>query len=287
MKHGSSLMKTFAGMMLAGWISGFSQPQDPVEEALRLKADIVRLKREIQHSDADLRRTDSLAREEANAAGKNMERWQRDRERREKENQELNGRVQQTRSKITAEQTRMRSYLNGVEEIKAHEKELLNRLSSIADSLLTCVQAGPPWDLETRRDRILSLKRDIEAGSAAPEEAFGRLAAILKEEIKNGDEIALFNRPMTRQNGEVVNAQLLKFGNQTLMYMDDEGKKFGVLEHHFENGKHVYVWGENLDFSEQNAVKLALAVKGGREAPQLIPLEFSLALDSASSKGGR
>ena len=271
--------------LLTGWAAG--QTSDPAEEAAKLKADVVRLKREAQRSDADLRRTDSLIREENEAAGKNLERWQRDRERREKENQELNGRVQQTRSKITAEQTRMRNYLNGIEEIKAREKALLGLLSGFADSLLARIESGPPWDLETRRDRLLSLKRDIEAGSAAPEEVFGRLAAMLKEEIKNGDEIALFNRPMTRQNGEVINAQLLKFGNQTLMYMDDEGGKFGVLERRSENGKPVYAWRENLDFGEQNAVKLALAVKAGRAAPQLVPLVIPLSPDSASPKGGQ
>jgi hypothetical protein len=210
-----------------------------------------------------------------------------DRARREKENQELNSRVQATRSKIAAEQERARGYLNGVEELKVRDKIILARLSAFADSLLARVESGPPWDLEARRDRILSLKRDVEGGQAAPEEIFGRLAALFKEEIKNGDEVALFSRPVTRQNGEIVNAQLLKIGNQMIAYMDDESGKFGTLERRFENGKITYVWNENLDFSQRNAIKLALSVKSGREAPQLVPLDIRLMLDSSVTQGGR
>ena len=108
-----------------------------------------------------------------------------------------------------------------------------------------------------------------------------------KEEIKNGDEVALFSRPVTRQNGEIVNAQLLKIGNQMIAYMDDESGKFGTLERRFENGKITYVWNENLDFSQRNAIKLALSVKSGREAPQLVPLDIRLMLDSSVTQGGR
>ena len=268
--------------------SATAQTQDPAEDAARLKSDIARLKKEVQHADADLQRTDSLTRDENAAAAQNLDRWKRDKERRDKENAALAARIQETRSKISAEQGRMQGYLNGVEEIKAHDKSLLKIFSGLADSLLTRVEAGLPWDVETRKDRILSLKRDLEAGSSTPDEAFTRLSAILKEEIKSGDEVALFNRPLTRQNGEVVNAQILKLGNQALMYMDEEGKNFGVLERHFEKGTPAYVWREDLSFEEKNAVKLALTVKAGREAPQLVPLSLALTLDPVETgKGGR
>ena len=273
----------FAGLAMA-------QVRDPAEEVARLKADVARLKKEVRHADADLQRTDSLIREENAAAAQNLERWKRDKERRDAENRALTSRLQQSRAKIAAEQSRMRGYGNGVEEIKAHDKSLLKLFSGIADSVLARVESGLPWDVETRRDRILSLKRDLEAGSSTPDEAFGRLAAILKEEIKNGDEVALFNRPLTRQNGEVVNAQILKLGNQALMYMDEEGKKFGVLEKrfekHFEKGKWVWTWREDPGFEEKNAIKLALMEKAGREAPQLVPLSLSLPPHPAATARG-
>ena len=237
MKHRNALKALLALGFLLGTLPMLvmAQTSEPADEIARLKSDIARLKKEVQRTDADLQRTDSLTREENAAAAQNLDRWKRDKERRDKENQALTARIQETRSKIAAEQSRMRGYLNGVEEIKAHDKALLKIFSELADSLLARIESGPPWDMDTRRDRVLALKRDLEAGSATPDEAFGRLAAILKEEIKGGDEVALFNRPLTRQNGEVVNAQILKLGNQALMYMDEEGKKFGVMENRIDN----------------------------------------------------
>jgi len=274
----------------AGFAFGLAtaQTDDQAEQVSKLKNDIARLKKEIQRATSDISHTDSLTRDENAAAAQNLDRWQKDRERREKENQDLNNRIRETRGKIAAEQSRMQSYLNQVEEINARDKALLKIFSAFADSLVTRIENGPTWDLETRKDRVLSLKRDIDAGSAAPEEIFGRLSAIFKEEIKTGDEVALFNRPITRQNGEIVNAQIMKLGNLALIYMDDEDKKFGVLERKVENGKPVYAWREGLSFEEKNSVKLALTVKAGREAPQLVSLDLPLSIDSASTlKGGR
>jgi hypothetical protein len=84
-----------------------------------------------------------------------------------------------------------------------------------------------------------------------------------------------------------VNAQILKLGNQLLVYMDDEGKKFGILERRQSGGEVSYAWREDLEFAERNAVKLALAVKAGREPPQLVPLELALDLDSAAVSAGK
>jgi hypothetical protein len=251
--------------------------QAPADETPRLKAEVARLKAEIQRAEADIRRTDSLAREEQATAARNRERLARDRERREKENAALEGRVRETRGRAAAERARGESYTDATAEIQAREKSLTAYFATVADSLLARVESGLPWDVESRRDRILSLKRDIEAGSATPEEAFARLVALLREETKGGDEVTLSSRPLTRQTGEVVNAQVLKIGNQAIVYADDEGKKFGILEPR-ETGEGIaWAWRENLDLSERNAVKRAVAVKAGREAPQLSPLTIPLA----------
>lgn len=248
-------------------------------EAERLRSEVARLKREIARADYDIRRTDSLARDEQAAAARNRERLARDRERREKENAALEGRVRDTRARIASEKAREGSYKNGTAEIAAREKTLLAFLALVADSLAARVDAGIPWDAAARRDRILSLQRDIGAGTATPEEAFARLAALLREEIKNGDEVTLSTRPLTRQNGEVVNAQILKIGNQSIVYIDDEGKKYGILEPRADQGGSAaaWAWRENLDLSERGAVKRAVGVKAGREAPQLVPLLIPLA----------
>jgi hypothetical protein len=268
-----------AGLLMTGMLAGTlvsAGAQEPAAEAARIRNDITRLKREVARAEAEARKTDSLTRDEQAAAARSQERLARDRERREKENAALTGRIQETRAKISSERTRGQGYANGIEEIKARDKALLAFFATLGDSLLVRIEAGLPWDPEVRRDRLLSLKRDLEGGTASPDEAFSRLTAILKEETKNGDEITLLSRPLTRRNGEVVNAQILKVGNQMLLYADDEGKKFGILEPRLENGKTVYNWREDLSFADRTAVKKAVAVKSGREAPQLVPLPLSL-----------
>lgn len=283
-----------AGLLMTGLLAGTFVPagaQETAAEAARIRSDIARLKREVVRAEAEARKTDSLMRDEQAAATRSQERLARDRERREKENAALSGRIQETRAKISAERTRGQGYANGIEEIKARDKALLAFFATLGDSLLVRVETGLPWDPEARRDRLLSLKRDLEGGTASPDEAFSRLSAILKEETKNGDEITLLSRPLTRRNGEVVNAQILKIGNQMLLYADDEGKKFGILEPRVENGKTVYNWREDLSFADRTAVKQAVAVKSGREAPQLVPLPLSLtqlvATTQDDRKGGR
>ncbi len=269
-----------AGLLLTGMLAGTFVPataQEPAAaEAARIRNDITRLKREVARAEADVRKTDSLMRDEQAAAARSQERLARDRERREKENAALTGRIQDTRGKISVERTRAQGYTNGIEELKGRDKALLAFFATLGDSLLTRIDNSLPWDPEIRRDRVLSLKRDLDGGIAAPDEAFSRLAAILKEETKNGDEISLLSRPLTRQNGEVVNAQILKVGNQMLVYADDENKNFGILEPRLKNGATVYVWREDLNFADRTAVKKAVAVKSGREAPQLVTLPLSL-----------
>ncbi len=245
-------------------------------EVERLRAEIVRLKRDIARAESEIRRNDSLGREEQAADAQNRERLSRDRERREKENAALEARVRDTRARISSEKAREGSYKTEADEIVARQKTVLAFLAVVADSLASRVDAGIPWDVSARKDRVLSLQRDITAGSTTPEEAFARLGALLREEIKNGDEVTLSTRPLTRQNGEVVNAQILKIGNQAILYVDDEGKKFGILEPHTQGGLTSWVWRERLDLSERSAIKRAVGVKAGREAPQLVPLMVPL-----------
>jgi len=281
------MLKLIPMTALAGFLAAGVFAQNENADPARLKADIAKLKREISRVEADILRTDSLTRGEVTAGLATEERFLRDRERREKENQALEARVKETRAKISAEQSRLAGSKNAVEEIHSRNKALLRTLAALTDSLLLRIEAAPPWDLDARRDRLLSLKRDLEAGTPAPEEAFDRLTAILKDEIKSGDEIALFNRPVTRENGETVNAQILKLGDQVLVYVDEEGRNFGILEKRRENGKTLWGWREKLDTKEKSAVKRAILVKAGRTAPQLISLGIAFSLDSAAAEGGR
>jgi hypothetical protein len=254
-------------------------------EIQKAKADMAQARKDAQKADAELRKTDSLLREESARAAQAEDRQAKDRERREKENASLQGRIQETQGKINAERSGLNRWQNAQDEIKARQKRLALVLAGYCDSVAARILAGPPWETEGRVDRVKSLKKDLEAGSASVEEGFARLNAVIKEEIKGGDEIALLNKPVTRKNGDVVNAQVLKLGNQWLVYMDEEGKRFGVLERKASGG---WDWREDPGFEEKNRIKAALEVKSAKRPPQLAVLDLGISTAvPADAKGGR
>jgi hypothetical protein len=262
-----------AALLLAlGLLAGTAGAQDVDGEMRNARAEIARAKREIQRADAESRRTDSLMRDEDSRAARAEERQARDRERREKEIEALQARLQETRGKIDAERNTLARHQNAIDEIKARQANLSKVMAAWCDSLAARVEAGLPWDNQARLDRIHALKRDLVAGSASPDEGLVRLSALLKEEVKAGDEIAVFNKPVTRANGESVNAQLLRLGNQWLVYMDEEGKRFGVMER--KAGK--WAWREDLSFAEKNRVREAIEVKSAKRPPQLVVLDLGI-----------
>jgi hypothetical protein len=270
-------------------VSGTARAQDG-EAADRLdgdvqkaRADVAQAKKDIQKADTELRKTDSLISDEAARAAQAEERQAKDRERREKENAALQARLQEAQGKIDAERNAAARQQNAVDEIKARQKQLAALLAGYCDSTAARIDGGLPWDKESRLDRVRALKKDLQAGTATPDEGFARLSAILKDETKQGDEIAVFNKPLTRKDGEVVNAQILKVGNLWLVYMDEEAKRFGVLERTSKG----WEWREDLGFAEKNRVRTALEVKGAKRPPQLVTLDLGVVPTGAeAAKGG-
>lgn len=252
--------------------------QDLEGEILKVRAEMGRARKEIQRADAELRRADSLMRDEASRAAQSEERASKDRERRDQELAALQGRLQEAQGKINAEKAALARHQNALDEAKAREAQLRKGLALWCDSLALRVESGLPWDNQARLDRIRALKRDLDAGAASAEEGLTRISAILKEEVKAGDEIAVFNRPVTRLDGEAVNAQVLRLGNQWLAYMDEEGKRFGVMER--SAGK--WAWREELSFAEKNRVREAIEVKSAKRPPSLVILDVGI----EASKGG-
>ena len=251
----------------------------------KTKADLVQTRKDIAKAEAELNKTDSLVRAEAVRAALSEERQAKDRERREKENQDLEKRLRETQAKIAAERSVQSRQVNSVEEIKSRQKNLVLTLAAFCDSVALRIASGPPWDRETRLDRIKALKRDLETGNASVDEGFSRINAIIKEEIKTGDEIAVFNKPITRKNGEVVNAQVLKVGNQWVVYMDEEAKNFGILERKAAvsgsgNGSTAatwtWDWREDPGFTERNQIRTAMEVKSAKRPPQLVMLSLGI-----------
>ncbi|MEO7426547.1 MAG: DUF3450 family protein [Fibrobacteria bacterium] len=269
-------------------LAGFGQDGDASArldaDIQKAKAEIAQAKKDAQKAEGELRKTDSLLRQEIDRAAQAEERQVKDRERREKENAALQAHLQETQGKINAERSGSGRWQNAEDEIKARQKRLALVLAGYCDSVAARIEAGPPWEREPRVDRVKSLKKDLEAGTATSEEGFGRLNAVLKEEIKGGDEIVLLNKPVTRKNGDVVNAQVLKVGNQWLVYMDEEGKRFGVLERDAKTG--IWDWREDPGFAEKNKIKAAVEVKSAKRPPQLVVLDLGLALNAAPAATG-
>lgn len=279
------ILTTASALALGLALPGASRAQDPAVALPRLEADLQKARADIEKArkdgakaDVELRKTDSLLREETARASATDERAAKDRERREKENAALSARVQDTQGRVNQERSGLGRWQNAGDEIKARQKRLALVLAGYCDSLARRIEASPPWEREVRLDRVRSLKKDLEAGSASVEEGFARLTAAVKEEIKSGDEIVLLNKPVTRKNGDVVNAQVLKVGNQWLVYMDEEAKRFGVLERNASGG---WDWREDPGFEEKNRIKAALEVKSAKRPPQLAVLNLGIAPGAA------
>ncbi len=260
----------------------------------KAKSDMAQAKKDIAKADAEIAKTDSLLREEAARASQSEDRLAKDRERREKENQDLLNRLHDAQAKVNGERAIQSRHINSVDETKARQKSLSLTLAGYCDSLTLRIGNSLPWDRESRLDRAKSLKKDLESGSASVDEGFARLNAMVKEEVKAGDEIAVFNKPITRKNGDVVNAQVLKIGNQWLLYMDDEGKKFGVLERKPTTSAAsglpawTWEWREDPSFMEKNLIRTALEVKSAKRPPQLVSLNLGIVLgESKAAKGAK
>jgi Protein of unknown function (DUF3450) len=253
---------------------------DEIVDIPRIKADMAKVKRDIQKAEADLRKTDSLSRDEAAVAQRNEERAQKDKERREKEIASLQARMLELRKQIDAERGKTARAANQAGEIDARRKNLAQHLAGWCDSVLVRVKSAPPFERESREERVRALKNDLLAGSASPEEGISRLAAILKDEVRAGDEVALLNRPLTLKDGETINAQVLKVGHQFAVFMDEDGKRMGYLE---RDGQGGWATREVTEFEDKLAVKKAIEVKAAKQPPQLVPLTVQVAPAQAAA----
>lgn len=274
-KHGRPWPRLALAAALVAMTGAFgtASGQDLDGDLQKARSEIAKAKKEIQRADVEVRRTDSLMREEGARAAQAEERQAKDRERRDKEIATLQDRFKEAQAKIDAERSSVARNQNALDEIKSRETHLAKVLAGYCDSLEARVNAQLPWENQARLDRIRALKKDLEAGSATAEEGLSRLGAILKEEVKAGDEIALFNKAITRKGGEAINAQVLRLGNQWLVYMDEEARNYGVMER--QGGK--WDWREELSFAEKNRVREAIEVKGAKRPPQLVVLDLGIA----------
>ena len=227
----------FSGVALA---DRDAEIRDLKLEKEKLNSDIQKLNRQIASTDSMLKADDSRYKTLT-------QRYKADTERRRSEIDTLNNKIKAVAGELQTERNKQARAKNRSDNVAAKRKALRAELAGISKKLETQVAETLPWERESRLDRVKSLTRDIESGNASEEEAFSRLKSLIAEETKFGDEVAIINSPLTRKNGELINASILRIGNQWMVYSDENGTVFGTLVRKVENGKVNYDWNEDLN----------------------------------------
>ena len=251
---------------------------DRDSEIRDLKLEKDKLNSEIQKLNRQIASTDSMLKADDARYKKLQQRYKADADRRRAEIDSLNAKINAVAGDLQAERSKQARAKNRSDNVAAKRKALRSELANISKRLEQQVAQTVPWELESRLDRVKSLTRDIEGGNAGEEEAFSRLKSLIAEETKFGDEVAIINSPLTRKNGELINASILRIGNQWMVYSDENGAVFGSLVRRVDGGKVVYEWNEDLNLEERAAVKLALDVKQAKKPPQIVKLPVSLSV---------
>lgn len=264
-------------MLLVFVMSGLAFA-DRTSEIQDLKLEKEKLNSEIQKLNRQIVATDSMLKADDSRYKKLQQRYKADKDRRRAEIDSLNMKIHAVAGQLQEERSKQARAKNRSENVAAKRKALRSTLAAISKQLESQVSQTVPWERETRLDRVKSLTRDIESGNASEEEAFSRLKSLIAEETKFGDEVAIINSPLTRKNGELINASILRIGNQWMVYSDDNGSVYGCLVRRIENGNVVYEWNEDLNLEERSAVKLAIDVKQAKKPPQVVKLPVSISV---------
>jgi len=253
---------------------------DSLQQRAALLAEKAALESDIQKINAQIAQTDSLAKAEQRFGLEQQARQKADVGRRKSEIEQLNQKLVELSAEMRRERNSIANSQIQVENVNATRKALVAQLVTHCRNLENFIKIGLPWDTEARSERVSVLCMDLENGMATAEEGFSRLRAIYAEEIRFGDEVQISNRIITRSNGEVVNANVLRIGNQWIVYQDDAGHLYGVLNRKSgKDGQYEYIWKENLSFEERQAVKTAIDVKLSRKPPQMVTLPLSLSIN--------
>ena len=251
---------------------------DYESEIRDLKLQKEKLNSEIQNLNTRIASTDSMLRADASHRQLLEQRYKADVERRNLEIDSLNAKIRKVAASLQQERNKQARAKNKSDNVAAKRRALRSELAKISKQLETQIAQTLPWERDKRLDRAKSLTREIESGNVTEEEAFSRMKSLVNEEIKFGDEVSVVNSPLTRKNGEIVNATILRIGNQWMVYVDENGASYGRLERKLENDKIVYEWNENLNLEERAAVKLAIDVKQAKKPPQIVKLPVSLSV---------
>ncbi len=259
----------------------FAQSNDFEQQKAALLAEKSGVEGDIKKINAQIAQTDSVAKAEKKFFTEQHARQKADIERRKGEIEQLNQKFSELSAEMKKEKASIANSQVQIENINSTRKALTAQVAKHCRKLENLIKTGLPWDTEIRLERTSALCQDLESGTANAEEGFARLRAIYAEETRFGDEVQISNRTITRNNGEIINASVLRIGNQWIVYQDDASTLYGVLNRKKNNeGKYEYVWKEDLSFEERQAVKNAMDVKLSRKPPQMVVLPLSLSVSN-------
>jgi len=267
-------------LLLLFILIAFAFADDFETQRAALIAEKSNVENDIKKINAQIAQTDSIAKAEKKFASEQQTRQKTDIDRRKGEIEQL----AQKLSEISAEMAKEKGLISNsqvkVENVGSTRKALVAQLIVHCRNLENFIKTSLPWDTEARLERTAALCQDLENDAATAEEGFSRLRTIYMEEIRLGDEVQISSRAITRNNGDVMNANVLRIGNQWIVYQDDAGLLYGVMSRKKnKDGKYEYVWKENLSFEERQAVKTAIDVKLSRKPPQMVVLPLSLSIE--------
>ncbi len=270
-------LKFLPFVLLVLFLSGLALA-DYDSEIRDLKQQKEKLNSEIQKLTRQIASTDSLLRADDARYKKLQARYSEDSERRRAEIDSLNVKIRGVAAQLQEERQKQAHAKNRNDNVAAKRKALRSAMLSICKQLERQVAMTVPWERDARLERVRSLARDIESGNAAEEESFSRIKAVIQQEIKFGDEVAIVNAPLTRKNGELINAQILRIGNQWMVYSDENGTVYGNLVRRASKGKITYEWNENLELWEREIIRYAIDMKLAKKPPQIIAMPVTLSV---------
>lgn len=258
-------------LLLAGSIWAQVSTVDLRLEKEKLEADIRKIDRQVIT-------TDSLTQLEAKRFEEKKLRQAEAFKQKQVELDTLAKQLKSLQVQIQSESFKQSSYKIKTENLSLRLQSLGQALAKKVEEFALVVESGIPWDLEERVARIRALKRDLELETASVEEGVSRLAGIVRAEIKFNDEIVLAERSIARNNGELVNVQMLRLGNLWMVYMDPSAKMYGRLMKQSTEQGVQYIWDEDLDFAQRKSIREAIEIKMAKRAPELILLPLSISL---------
>lgn len=174
--------------------------------------------------------------------------------------------------KSVGEEERKNQYIKSLlNNNKSALKEFNNELIKMIDETINTVNTGIPFQIQRRKDALVSLKKDINENVIYEDEALNRFLIIIESENKLAatSETALseviINNTKSSQK-EKIKVRIIRLGMVTMAVAEEEGERVFILAKN--NTK--YSWEKLNKYKDKAAVKNAIKMIEGKKVPELM-----------------